>query len=90
MKTVMIIGGCKGVGKEILKSCLKKGYNVSFCGRNNKIGDEIINNSSSKDQLYFHRIDLNEIAELENYVKQTKNKFGGIDALVLYACLVPC
>jgi short-subunit dehydrogenase involved in D-alanine esterification of teichoic acids len=42
MKTVMIVGGTTGVGNEILKSCLKKGYNVSFCDRNPDDGNEII------------------------------------------------
>ena len=43
MKTVMILGGTKGVGNEILKSCLKKGYNVSFCERNLDEGNKLSN-----------------------------------------------
>ena len=36
MRTVMILGGAKGVGLEVLKSCHGKGYQVAFCGRNRK------------------------------------------------------
>ncbi|MBU3822299.1 SDR family oxidoreductase [Flavobacteriaceae bacterium XHP0103] len=89
MKTVMILGGVKGVGKEILKSCLNKGYNVSFCGRNLDEGHKIIQSLQLENKLYFHKIDLNNIQEIENYYKQTIKKFGKIDALVLYAGIAP-
>ncbi|WP_303315160.1 SDR family oxidoreductase [Flavivirga abyssicola] len=89
MKTVMILGGTKGVGKEILKSCLKKGYNVSFCGRNLEEGNELIQSLQAEDKLYFHKIDLNTTNELENFVIQTKKRFERIDALVLYAGITP-
>ena len=89
MKTVMILGGTKGVGKEILRSCLDKGYNVSFCGRNLNEGQEIINSSEHSNKLYFHQIDLNSIKEIENYFNHTVNRFGKIDALILYAGITP-
>ena len=89
MKTVMILGGTKGVGNEILKSSLKKGYNVSFCGRNLEEGNEIIRSLQSANELYFHKIDLNSIQEIESFYIQTIKKFGKIDALVLYAGITP-
>ena len=89
MKTVMILGGTKGVGKEILKSCLEKGYKVSFCGRNSDEGNEIIQSLQSENKLYFHKLDLNSIQEIENFYIQTIKIFGKIDALVLYAGITP-
>ena len=89
MKTVMILGGTKGVGNEILKSCLKKGYNVAFSGRDQTQGHKIIEDLQSKDQLYFHEIDLNSINEIENFHTKTIEKFGNIDALVIYAGITP-
>lgn len=89
MKTVMILGGTKGVGKEILKSCLEKGYNVAFCGRNPAEGTEIIQSLQSEDRLYFHELDLNGIEEIENFYLQTIKRFKKIDALVLYAGITP-
>ncbi|GAA3617196.1 SDR family oxidoreductase [Flavivirga amylovorans] len=89
MKTVMILGGTKGVGKEILKSCLKKGYNVSFCSRKKEEGDELIRTLNAEDKLYFHTVDLNTTNDLESFVTQTIEKFGSIDALVLYAGITP-
>jgi NAD(P)-dependent dehydrogenase (short-subunit alcohol dehydrogenase family) len=89
MKTVMILGGTKGVGNEVLKSCLKKGYNVAFCGRNQEEGTKIIKSLQADDKLYFHKVDLNTINEIEGFVSQTLEKFGKIDALVLYSGITP-
>lgn len=89
MKTVMILGGAKGVGREILKSCLSKGYNVSFCGRNAEEGKKIMESLGSGRNLYFHKIDLNSIREIENFYKETIQRFQRIDALVVYAGITP-
>jgi len=89
MKTVMILGGTKGVGNEILKSSLEKGYNVAFCGRNLKEGNEIIESLQAEDKLYFHEIDLNTIKEIENFFVETIKRFKSIDALVLYSGITP-
>ncbi|MEH6514389.1 MAG: SDR family oxidoreductase, partial [Maribacter arcticus] len=89
MKTVMIVGGTTGVGNEILKSCLKKGYNVSFCDRNPDDGNEIIQSLQAENKLYFHKVDLNSIDEIENFFIQTIKRFKRIDALVLYAGITP-
>lgn len=89
MKTVMILGGTKGVGREILNSCLKKGYNVSFCGRSANIGEEIVRTWPSENKPYFHELDLNSIREIENFYIETKKRFKKIDALVLYSGITP-
>lgn len=85
----MILGGAKGVGREILNACLEKGYNVSFCGRDAREGKEIIQASGKADQLYFHPIDLNSIGEIENFYGETLRRFKQVDALVLYAGITP-
>ena len=89
MKTVMILGGNRGVGKEILKACLKKGYNVAFCSRNPDEANKLIQSLEAEDKLYFHKVDLNTTNELEDFVIQTKKRFGSIDALVLYSGITP-
>ncbi|WP_282042952.1 SDR family NAD(P)-dependent oxidoreductase [Winogradskyella flava] len=89
MKTVMLLGGTKGVGKEILRACLEKGYNVAFCGRDAKLANDIIESSNSKNKLYFHKIDLNSIDGIEDYFNQAIQKFKKIDALILYAGITP-
>ncbi len=89
MRTVMILGGAKGVGLEVLKSCHGKGYQVAFCGRNRKLGENIISELNGQDNLYYHTLDLNNIEELNNYYRETIKRFGRIDALVIYAGISP-
>ena len=85
----MILGGTKGVGKEILKSSLAKGYNVAFSGRKQEVADELIKSLNAEKKLYFHKVDLNTTEQIESFVQGTINKFGNIDALVLYAGITP-
>ncbi|MEP2279091.1 SDR family oxidoreductase [Maribacter sp.] len=89
MKTVMILGGAKGVGKEILKSCLQKGYNVAFSGRQKAAGTDLIKSLNAKESLYFHELDLNSIDGIEDFYNETIKRFKKIDSLVLYAGITP-
>lgn len=89
MYTVMIVGGAKGVGLEILKSCHKKGYQVAFCGRNREHGQKIINELNGSRGLYYHTLDLNNTTELENFYIETIKRFSKIDALILYSGISP-
>ncbi len=89
MKTVMIVGGTKGVGNEVLKSCLKKGYNVAFCGRYTTTGYEIIESLQAEDKLYFHKVDLNNLEDIKDFYIQTIKRFNSIDALVIYSGITP-
>ncbi len=85
----MILGGAKGVGREILQSCLSKGYNVSFCGRSAEEGQAIVRESGCADRLYFHELDLNSSSGIEDYYHRTLERFQKIDALILYAGITP-
>ena len=85
----MLLGGTKGVGKEILKACINKGYNVAFCGRDQQLGQEIIASFNSEHQLYFHQIDLNTINDIKDYFDAAIEKFKKIDALIIYAGITP-
>ena len=75
MKTVMVLGGVKGVSNEILKSNLNKVYNIAFCGRSLDEGNKIIQSIQAEDKLYFHQIDLSIINEIENYFNETIKRF---------------
>jgi len=89
MKTVMILGGTKGVGKEVLMACLDKGYNVAFCGRNACEGALVVDSIEDKSRLMFQQLDLQNTSEVEKFYLETIKKFSGIDALILYAGITP-
>lgn len=77
------------MGKEILKSCLDKGYQVAFSGRKASEGKEIIQSLQSEEKLYFHQLDLNSTEGIEDFYQQTLKRFKKIDALLLYAGITP-
>jgi NAD(P)-dependent dehydrogenase (short-subunit alcohol dehydrogenase family) len=81
----MILGGAKGVGLEILKSCLQKGHRVAFCGRNAALGAKIIDDLQGDENLYYHTLDLNSTQVIEEYFTETVKRFEKIDAIIIYA-----
>ena len=88
MKTVMILGGTKGVGREILKSCIKKGYNVAICGRDLEAAEQLIKELEG-DKIYYHPLDLKDTASLELYYLESIKRFKKIDSLIVYAGITP-
>lgn len=89
MKSILILGGSKGVGKEILKSCLSKGYNVAFCGRSAEQANNLIKEHKDSGNLYYHQLDLRDIEEIANFYQETIKRFNKIDAVVIYAGVTP-
>jgi NAD(P)-dependent dehydrogenase (short-subunit alcohol dehydrogenase family) len=89
MKTVMLLGGTKGVGFEILKSCVNKGYAVAFCGRNKAEGQQILKLLGAENRLYFHQLDLNSNTGIKDYYEGTIKKFKSIDSLIVYSGITP-
>lgn len=89
MKTVMILGGTKGVGKEVLKSCIAKGYNVAFCGRDLKAGKQLIQELEGGKKIYFHPLDLKDTSSLEAYYLESIKRFKKIDSLIIYSGITP-
>ena len=43
MKTVIVIGGTKGVGKQIVIECIRREYNVIFTGTDENAASELLN-----------------------------------------------
>ena len=62
---------------------------LHFVVEMSEIGDEIIRSMVEGNNLYFHKIDLNSIQEIENFYNQTIKRFKRVDALVLYAGITP-
>lgn len=89
-KTIVIVGGTKGIGKALVFECLKHGANVVFSGRDQKSAEDIINdNKSYIDRLLFVLADLSIITECQNIFDSAMDKFGSIDGYVHYAGITP-
>lgn len=85
MKTIIVSGATKGIGKAIIYQFAKQGFNVAFCARNQA---DIIN---QHDDLIskFPNIkvlgvvaDMSQKSEVEKFAQKALSEFGTIDVLV--------
>jgi len=89
-KTIVIIGGTKGIGKSLVFECLRQGANVVFSGRDKDSAENIIaDNQSYTNQLVFVSADLSNINDCQMIFEKAKNKFGSVDGYVHYAGITP-
>lgn len=80
MKTAIITGASSGIGAATAKLLNKNGYNVVLAARRIEKLDAL-----SKELNENHHIvqtDVTLVADVENLVKETIEKFGAIDVLV--------
>ncbi len=83
-KVAIITGATRGIGKAIALRFAAEGCNVAFCGRSrndNMIAVENeINAFGVKAQGY--AVDVSQMQEAQDFVKQVVDDFGAVDILV--------
>ena len=85
-KTIIIVGGTKGIGRSLVFECLRQGANVVFSGRDKNSARNIIaDNQSHTNKLVFVSTDLSSISNCQVIFKKAKDKFGSVDGYVHYA-----
>jgi len=87
MKTVLVSGGSKGLGKEIVEFLLtKRDYNVCTFSRSSS---EFIRDIENKyrDRFYFGLADLSDFDSIKSFLKQVKLRFSYIDILINNAAI---
>lgn len=85
MKNIIVIGGNRGVGFEVVKSCLKMGYRVAFTG---KECDNLLIKEQN-DKIIFSSFDLKDTKKSIEFVEDVIDKWKKIDAVVFYAGITP-
>lgn len=84
MKTVLITGGSRGIGKCIAENLAKDGYNVVLnynkSGKQAKEIQKDLEEQGKKIEIY--KADVSKREEVKRMVKFTLNKFGNIDILI--------
>ena len=82
-KTVIITGGSKGIGKELVYTLAKTGAQVVACARNIDKLIEICNDLTSQGfKAYPLKLDLEDEDSIKGAVKKTVSLFGGVDILI--------
>ncbi|WP_271402014.1 glucose 1-dehydrogenase [Salinicoccus roseus] len=84
-KTALVTGGSSGIGKAIVKRYHEEGMNVMFTYHSgddeaNEIVDEL--NDGSGASVATMKCDVTEEQEVVDAVRQTIEKFGGLDVMV--------
>jgi NAD(P)-dependent dehydrogenase (short-subunit alcohol dehydrogenase family) len=90
-KNILIVGGTKGVAKDLIFSLLEKGCRVTFCGRDNEAANKIINKIHIKDRnsIQFIHTNISKISDCRNLVISAINHFGEINGIVIYSGITP-
>jgi 3-oxoacyl-[acyl-carrier protein] reductase len=85
MRTVLIPGGARGIGRAVALRCLRKGWAVSVCHRSTpEDADSLMREAGDDDgdRLLVTRRDVSIAHDRDALVDETLARFGTIDALV--------
>ncbi len=85
MKTILVTGGTSGIGLEIVKALLHKGFRVISTTRNTLRSNNIatqLKRETNNDQLYFLEVDFASFASVSHFTNQVQLKFEKIDVLI--------
>lgn len=80
-KTVLVTGGNRGIGLEIVRGFAKEGYKILLGCRREEDGEEIKKDIVGKD-IQIVEIDLSNTAAVKENVSRALGVYGDIDVLV--------
>lgn len=82
MKTVVVTGASKGIGRAVVKEFANNGYNVVIC-YNKSVSDaqQLLNEVSQTTRAIAVKVDVSNEDDVKNMVEITKKNFGNIDVL---------
>ncbi len=79
MKTALVTGGSRGIGRAIVELLAKKGWQVAFCYRENEsAADEVCAATGA----VAYRLDISDSKAVADMVSDLQKRFGHIDLLV--------
>lgn len=85
MKTILVTGGSRGIGKEVALKYAENGYNVVINYVSDKTDVEAIKNElleKGANDVLLAKANVSNTEQIEELVKQAIEKFGAIDVLV--------
>lgn len=85
MKTAVITGGTKGIGKALVDTFMKNGFEVITCSRNQEDLDELKSELDSEDHqgnLHTMKVDMSEKNEVMDFIAFVKSHTQAIDVLI--------
>ena len=84
MKTVLITGGSRGIGRELVRAFSKNGYNVAFTYRSSEtVAEELANQTGALAIM----ADSRSESDVRSAVEATLSAYGRIDCLINNAAI---
>jgi 3-oxoacyl-[acyl-carrier protein] reductase len=68
MKHVILTGGSRGIGAELVLALLSAGYRVSTCSRKRSVFIEEVSKGSFSGNFYYSQLDMEDLAAYEAFV----------------------
>ena len=84
MKTVLITGGSRGIGRELVRVFSKNGYNVAFTYRSSVNEAESLSGETGALALL---ADSRSECEVKSAVEKVVSTFGSVDCLINNAAI---
>ena len=83
-KVVVVSGGSKGLGQEIVKALLRhEAYQVATFSRSTSAFVETMQaDSAFSERFLFQEVDLTNKAAVKSFIQQVKERFGAVDILI--------
>jgi NAD(P)-dependent dehydrogenase (short-subunit alcohol dehydrogenase family) len=81
-KVALVTGGTTGIGEAIVRRFAAEGAKVAFCARTESAGRDV---EATLDGTYFVPCDVTDEAGVENFVRSSAERFGGLDIVVANA-----
>ncbi len=85
MKNILVIGGNTGVGYEVVKACLEKGYRVAVSCKEPVAAFPIQDN----DSILVRSFDLQDTNKCIQFIEEVVSVWQRIDGVVFYAGITP-
>lgn len=85
MKTVIVTGSTRGIGRGLAEQFLQRGCNVVVSGRKQESVDDVVtqlHSAGSPDQLLGIACEITDAAQLQNLWDKAVEKFGQVDIWV--------
>lgn len=89
MKTVVITGASKGLGRALALAFAKQGYNLAICARGEERLQEVkLSAEELGSTVLAVKADVTNQRDIEAFISMTESRFGQIDVLINNAAVL--